>query len=493
MPAAVAPRIIVCGAGLTGLTTAWHLRRLGADVQVIEAGDDVGGVMRSSSIDGYLLEHGPNSCMLTNELAQLVDALELTPDLRPAAPDAQRRFIVRNGVPIVVPSSPGAMLTSPLFSMTGKLRVLAEPFIGRRTTGSDESVASFVRRRLGSEPLTWAVDPFVSGVYAGDPEQLSVRHAFPRLAALEREHGSLLRGMIAGARQSRVARGQPGLTSPRATMVSFARGMGTLPIALADAIGRARILLGTRVVAIEQVGALTELTVETNGERQTLQADVVISTLPLHALTAMGLPVAVQAEVQQLRTVHYPPVASLALGYRRADIAHALDGFGVLIPSAERRNTLGVLFSSTLFDGRAPNDHVLLTCFLGGVRHPELGTASAETLVKLVQPELASMLGVRGAPTFVHRTSWPRAIPQYAIGHEANTVAAERIEAAMPRVLVDGQFRRGVSVGDCVAAGEVIARRALTRSAAHASASPHASVATASGVLALQPASVGTH
>lgn len=491
MAGAVPPRVIVCGAGLTGLTTAWHLRRLGADVQVIEASDVVGGVMRSSSIDGYLVEHGPNSCMLTSELAQLVDALSLTLRLRPAAPDAQRRFIVRDGTPIAVPSSPLAMLRSPLFSLAGKLRVLAEPFIRRRTAGADESVAAFVRRRLGTEPLTWAVDPFVSGVYAGDPEQLSVRHAFPRLAALEREHGSLLRGMIAGARRSRVARGQPGVTSPRATMVSFADGMGTLPLALADSLGHARIMRRTRIVGIEQVGAITELTVEKDGARHTLQAEIVISTLPLHALTAMQLPAAVHAEMQQLRTVAYPPVASLALGFRRADVAHALDGFGVLIPSAERRSTLGVLFSSTLFDGRAPDDQVLLTCFLGGVRRPELGTASAETLVKLVQPELAAMLGVTGVPTFVHLTSWPRAIPQYALGHEANADAAERIEAAIPGLLVDGQFRRGVSVGDCVAAGEVIARRALARISAVA-ASAQASVTRDAGAHTSPRSPVGT-
>ena len=166
------PHVIVCGAGLTGLTTAWHLRRGGADVTVIEASDTVGGVMRSMRRDGYLVEHGPNSCMLTPELTQLVDTLGLTALLRPAAPQAQRRYIVRDGRALAVPASPGAMLRSPLFSLSAKLRILAEPFIGQRAAGNDESVAAFVRRRLGEEPLTWAVDPFVSGVYAGDPEQL---------------------------------------------------------------------------------------------------------------------------------------------------------------------------------------------------------------------------------------------------------------------------------------------------------------------------------
>jgi protoporphyrinogen/coproporphyrinogen III oxidase len=219
------PHVIVCGAGLTGLTTAWHLQRAGCRVTVLEAEGAVGGVVRTTMRDGYLVEHGPNSCMLTPELALLIDAIGLTPSVRQAAPQAQRRFIVRNGAPIVVPTSPPAMLRSPLFSLRAKLRVLAEPFFGKRVDTADESVAAFVRRRLGEEPLAWAVDPFVSGVYAGDPEQLSVTHAFPRLAALERDHGSLLRGAIAMGRKSRVASMQPGLTSLRATMVSFDRGM----------------------------------------------------------------------------------------------------------------------------------------------------------------------------------------------------------------------------------------------------------------------------
>ena len=454
------PHVIICGAGLTGLTTAWHLQRAGIDVTVVEATDAVGGAMQSTQRDGYLVEHGPNSCMLTAPLATLVDALDLTPMLRVAAPQAQRRYIVRDGRALVVPSSPPAMLRSPLFSASAKLRVLAEPFIGRRAATGDESVASFVRRRLGSEPLAWAVDPFVSGVYAGDPEQLSVRHAFPRLAALEREHGSLIRGMIAGARERRVATGQPALTSARATMVSFRDGMATLPRALADSIGHANILRRTRVVAIAHERGRSNVTVEHDGARITLSADTVISTLPLHALTQITLAESANGGLARLAAVPYPPVSSLALGFRRADVAHALDGFGVLVPSAERKRILGVLFSSTLFEHRAPSDFVLLTCFLGGVRQPDVGRMSTAALLDLVQPELASMLGVTGAPTFVQHTVWPHAIPQYNLGHDEVVHAAEAVEAAMPGLIIDGQFRRGVSVGDCIAAGALIATRA---------------------------------
>lgn len=456
-----APRVIVCGAGLTGLTTAWHLKRAGADVTVVESSDAVGGVMRSTSTGGYLVEHGPNSCMLTSELASMVESLGLTPLLRPAAPEAQRRYIVRGGRPIVVPMSPGAMIRSPLFSMAGKLRVLAEPFIARRTATGDESVANFVRRRLGSEPLTWAVDPFVSGVYAGDPERLSVSHAFPRLAALEREHGSIIRGMIAGAKRSRAARTSSGIANPRATMVSFLDGMGTLPQAIADDLGAGTILRSTRVVAIDRDDTGVRVTVEHDGATRTLHADAIVSTLPLHALRTIHMPGAPGDALATLASLPYPAVASLALGFRRADVAHALDGFGMLIPSAEHRSTLGVLFSSTLFARRAPEDHVLLTCFLGGVRRPELGTVGTQSLVDVVMPELQALLGVTGVPKFVHHTSWPAAIPQYDVGHGAMAIAAEAVERAVPGLIVDGQFRRGVSVGDCITAGETIATRAL--------------------------------
>ena len=462
------PRVLVCGAGLTGLTTAWHLQRGGAEVTVLEADDTVGGVVQSVRRDGYLVERGPNSCTLTPGLAALVESLALTPMLRPAAPQAQRRYIVRNGVPLVVPTSPGAMAGSRLFSLAAKLRLLREPFIARRSEDDDESVADFVRRRLGDEALDWAVDPFVSGVYAGDPERLSVRHAFPRLAALEREHGSLVRGMIAAGRKARVARSAGDAATGRHTMVSFIDGMATLPIALADRIGRERVLTGTRVIAITPRNGGVDVTMQRGDTRQTMHADLVISTLPLHALGAIALPPDAGSAVAQLQGVHYPPVASLALGWRRADVAHALDGFGMLVPSRERRQTLGVLFSSTLFEQRAPDGFVLLTCFLGGTKHPELGVASTSTLLEAVQPELATLLGVSGRPTFVEHTVWPRAIPQYAPGHDANLRAAESLEIIVPGLMVDGQFRHGVSVGDCILGGERIAARALPAATAAA-------------------------
>lgn len=455
------PHVIVCGAGLTGLATAWQLRRLGADVTVLEHADTVGGVVRSTKRDGYLVEHGPNSCTLTLELASVVEALALTPLMRTASSHAQRRYIVRGGKALAAPLSPLSALRTPLLSFGAKLRVLGEAFVARRTVDGDESVADFVRRRLGAEPLTWGVDPFVSGVYAGDPEQLSVRHAFPRLAALEREHGSLLRGAIAKSRAARREAERTGASRARHTMVSFADGMSTLPIALAEDIGSANILRRSQVVAVSADAGGALVVVERDGARRVLRADAVVSTLPLHALREIDFGAAAVEPLNQLAAVRYPPVVSLALGFRRSDVAHPLDGFGCLIPGAERRKVLGVLFSSTLFEDRAPRGYVLLTCFLGGVRQPGLASLATPELLAAVQPELAALLGVTGAPKFVQHTVWPHAIPQYNVGHDSAIRAAETLELRVPGLIVDGQFRRGVSVGDCIAAGSTIASRAL--------------------------------
>jgi oxygen-dependent protoporphyrinogen oxidase len=475
--------VLVVGAGLTGLTTAHHLRAAGHEVTVVDALPRPGGVMQSVARDGWLVERGPNSCMLTPDVAAIVDAAGCTPALLRADGAGSTRYIVRDGRPVPVPMSPPAMLSSPLFSFAGKLRVLREPFVGRRTAAGDESIADFVRRRLGREVLDWAIDPFVSGVYAGDPERLSVGHAFPRLVALEREHGSLIRGAIALARRRGAQRATEAASGQRGAMISFRDGMQTLPLAIAASLGP-RVQCGTRLVSVapRPAGGVAAI-VERGGMRADLDVDAVVFTGPIHALDTVTLPARAQAPLGRVRALRYPAVASLALGFRRDDVAHPLDGFGCLVPSRERRALLGTLFSSTLFPGRAPAGHVLLTCFLGGMRRPDLGLAPTDDLLAQVLPELRSLLGVRAMPVFVEHTTWPRAIPQYELGHDAIVAAAESVEDAVPGLVLDGQFRRGVSVGDCVTAGATLSSRvsALLASARPA-AVPSSSLAASSRV-----------
>lgn len=454
-------RVGVIGAGIAGLTAAYWLQHDGHAVTVFEASDRVGGMIRSERTDGFLVEHGPNSLRPTPAvLPRLIDRLGLSAACVPANDVAQTRYVVRDGTPQALPMSPAAFVTTPLLSTGAKLRLLAEPFI-RQGSLSDESVAGFVRRRLGPEVLDYAVNPFVGGIFAGDPKQLSVAHAFEKLHAMEQEHGSLGRALIHSLRNQTEAKPLP--PAAPSGLFSFRDGIGTLPRGLADALDDGTIRMQAPVTSVVPTGDGWSLTASSSdGAPQTHAVDAVISTVPLHQLGALGLETDVDLSV--FETVPYPPVSVLALGYDRDDVAHPLDGFGMLVPEMEDdARILGTLFSSTLFPGRAPQGQVLLTTFVGGVRAPDLGEASTAQLRRVVGGDLRQLLGVRGTPTFVRRIRWERAIPQYRIGYGAVTAAIDRLEEHHPGLAFAGNYRAGISVGDTMASGveaaQAIARR----------------------------------
>lgn len=440
---------LVIGAGISGLSTAFFLRQRGVDVAVIEAEPRAGGNVMTHAIDGYLLEAGPNT-LLDNAPAirQLIDGLGLREVVREANREAKRRYVVRDGRAVPLPDSPSAFLSTRLFSLKGKLRLLAEPFI--KPANQEESVAAFVRRRLGQEFLDWAIDPFVSGVYAGDPERLSVQAATAKVYALEKAHGSLLKGALKKAWASRKAEVS---TGPVGRMLSFEQGLGQLIEALARDLG-AVLHLGTPALTLER--SAQGWRVETPAG--VLSAQQVVLALPAQAAAKLLAPLLGET-VQVLQAIPYPPVDSVALGFRREDVAHPLDGFGVLIPSKERRITLGALFSSTLFTGRAPEGHVLLTAFIGGRRHEVVGDWEEQQVVARVVEDLAPILGLRAAPTMTHVTRWPRAIPQYELGYLERLAALDAALADHPGLWTRANWRDGVSVSDCIRNGWVLAER----------------------------------
>lgn len=440
---------LVIGAGISGLSTAFFLRQQGLDVAVIEAAPVAGGNVRTLEHQGYLIEAGPNT-LLDNHPAirQLVDGLGLREIAREANRQAKRRYVVRDGRAVPLPGSPMAFLSTSLFSCRGKLRLAAEPFI--RRAEREESVAEFVRRRLGQEFLDWAIDPFVSGVYAGDPNLLSVRAATAKVYALEHEHGSLLKGALKKAWAARKAEVQ---TGPVGHMLSFERGLGQLVEALALSMGD-RLHLETPAHSIRREAQHWQ--VET--PRGSFRARHLILALPAEAVAGLLEPHLGEA-VNTLREIPYPPVASVALGFRREDVAHPLDGFGVLIPSKERRTTLGALFSSTLFEGRAPEGHVALTAFIGGRRHEEVGDWSDQQVLERVLADLGPILGLRAAPVMVHVNRWPRSIPQYELGHLRRIAALDEALAKLPGVFTRANWRDGVSVSDCIRNGQALAQR----------------------------------
>ncbi len=451
MPNASAKSIAVLGAGLTGLTAAYRLARLGHRVRVFEASDRVGGAIRTELSEGWLVEAGPNTILAGEPaLSALVAELGLAPERVAANPSAKKRYIVRRGAPLALPLSPPAFLASSQFSLGTKLRVLRDFFARPPAHATDPSIDTFIRHRFGPEIADYVLNPFVTGIYAGDPEKLSARHAFPKLWAAAQSHGSLLRAQQASAKSR----------SADAGIFSFRRGLQTLPEALAARLPERVLSLRSKVESLTP-GAAWTLAWRDGTDPRTETFDAVIAALPAPALAALRFNSAAPSPLAVLDTITHPPVASLFLGYRQDQIAHPLDGFGLLVPAVEKHSFLGVLFSSTLFPGRAPVGHVALTVLAGGMRQPELARLSAGALLARVAPDLEKLLGVRGAPVFQRHTFWPRAIPQYDLGYECHLAAIAATERAHSGFFLGGQAVDGIALPACIAAGERLAARAV--------------------------------
>jgi oxygen-dependent protoporphyrinogen oxidase len=446
--------VAIVGGGISGLTAAYYLQRSGLAVTVLEQGMLPGGTMQTLKDDGWLVEMGPNSALETTPLFDdLCAGLGIRDERLYAAPAADKRYILRDGILHPLPMSPPSFVTSSLWSLRGKLRLLKEPFIGRAV--KEETIAEFVERRLGREFLDYAINPFVAGVYAGNPEQLSVRAAFPRLFALEERYGGLIRGMIGGARERR-RRAEK--AKDRARMFSFREGMQTLPQAAARAIGTG-MMLGCTVESFERSpDGRFRVRGRRNGAPAEVSADAVILAVPAHAAERLVRPMSAAA-ADVLHAIEYPPVAEVFLGYPGEAMTRPLDGFGYLIPAKEGRNTLGTIWSSSLFPGRAPDGHVALTTFVGGARQPALAQRDDGDLVRLVTDDVRSIMGVRGSPVYTRVTRWERAIPQYNLGYLAAVEEISALEAAVPGLYFCSNFRGGIAVGDCVISGELTARR----------------------------------
>ena len=446
--------VAVLGGGVTGLTAAWHLRRAGIASIVFEASDRCGGAVETVREGGWLREAGPNSVLEgPTEASDLIDALGLGSRRLYAAEVAKHRYVLKRGRLEPMPASPGQFLSTRLFSLRAKLALAGEVLRPRGRSTGDETVADFTVRRLGREFLDYAVDPFVGGVYAGDPAKLSVRHAFPKLFALERDHGSLIRGAI----RLRNASG-----GPRGRILSFPEGLEELPRALAGQLGDS-LRLGSRVLALERGELGWRVAFECAGETRQEAFSAVICALPADGLARLRLDgFASSGAFSALSEIEHPPVASVFTGFRREDVTHALDGFGVLVPSAEGRNILGTLFSSALFPGRAPAGHVALTTFVGGTRQPALACLDDDALTRLVLAELTSLLGVRAAPVFVRIRRHARAIPQYAVGFGRYQAIYADAEASAPGLYIGGNCRDGISLAACLVSGSRLALAAAS-------------------------------
>jgi len=441
-------KIAIIGGGITGLTAAYYLHQAGHEALVLEASDRIGGVIQTNTANGFMSESGPNSLLLNNpDVSKLFDDIKLSEHIAPANPAARNRYIVKNGRLVPVPLSPVAFLKTPLFSATAKLNLLREPLIKKANRDDEESFADFVRRRLGSEVLNFAAAPFVSGIYAGDPEKLSVRYAFPRLWALEQEYGSLVRGGL-----NKVKEKKKRIDHFHPTMISFAQGMKMLPQALSAALPGNSILTNTRVSAIIP-GEKWRLCWSHGDSVMEDTFDGVIIAVPAHAVLGLPLPEGALTALRPLCEIEHPPISICVTGFKREQVTHPLDGFGMLIPRMENRKILGCIFSSTLFPNRAPDGHVTLTTFIGGSQNPKLNMQSSEEINSQVCADLSNLLGIKGDPVFLHNTCWERSIAQYNLGYGKVFNAIESCEQQFPGLVLAGNYRDGISVMQCIEGG----------------------------------------
>ncbi len=439
----------VIGAGITGLSCAHRLHKQGQEVIVLESSPQVGGVLRTHRRDGYLVEHGPNSLMLdAKDLAEFFDELGLGEAIVEGNPQSRNRYILRDSRLTALPLSPPGLLTTRAFSLPGKLRLLREFFIPKLKQPENLSVASFFQQRFGQEVFNYAADPFISGIYAGDPAKLSFQHAFPRLLKLEQEHGSVLRGLI---QFNKARKADP--EALRRRLINFKDGMSCLPAAIVQKLRPENVRTAVELKAIAPSASGWDLSWSDADGRHHDTFDRLVVSVPAHALATLPFPDSLRDTIQPLGEIPHPPIACVALGYRRTQVKHPLDGFGMLIPSTEGKNLLGTIFASTLFPGRAPEGHVLLHCFVGGARNPAIGKLDAKDVLELLGPELERILGIHGAPVFLDIQKWERSIPQCNLGHERFLNLLDEVEAAHPGLAFAGSYRTGVAVGQCIREG----------------------------------------
>ncbi len=447
---------IIIGAGISGLVAAHRLKKLGRDILIVESGDQVGGVIRSFDAEGFLIERGPNSLRGTHEFLDLVEELDLTDQLVVADPRAPA-YVYAGGQLHAVPISPLSLIKTELLSTSAKLRLLREPLIKRRDEAGEESIASFARRRLGDEVLDRLIAPFLSGVYAGDPERLSVQACFPKLAEFELEAGSILRGALRAAKQSRRQPEKPKRSLRQYRLCSFRRGLSALPQAMATALGD-DLLTDARIVNISGNDSTPDFKIELEHQSalKTFNCSTLIIATPADAAARLLDDVAPEIAAL-IADIPYASLVSVPLAYRAEQVARELDGFGFLAPRGEGLRTLGSIWNSSLFAERAPDRWIVTTNFIGGATDPEAIGLSDEELIRVVHNDLSVVLNISGEPRRLPITRYDRAIPQYNLGHAAR---AARIEVELrnhPGLWIAGNYLRGVSLGDCIKQAERIA------------------------------------
>jgi oxygen-dependent protoporphyrinogen oxidase len=485
MPDSGAPRIAILGGGISGLSAAFRLLELSAkheaplEVTLLERGSRLGGALCTIREREFIAEAGADSFLTEKPWAvDLVRRLGLDGELIGTRPEFRRTYVVHNGALVEIPEGFSLlaptqilpMLRSPLLSPLGKLRVMIEPLIPRRRGHRDESLASFVTRRLGRELLERIAQPLAGGIYTADPAHLSLHATLPRFADMEARYGSVIRGLRAAARKQGAESGKSGksggVSGARWSLfASLSGGVSTIVDALAQRLGET-VLRGAEVTALERIGGgaaerRPRWRVMT-ADGPALEADVVICALPAYRAAPLFEPHS-RSLASALEAIGYASAAVVNLGYRESDFPRAPRSFGFVVPAIEQRKIIAGSFTSLKFDGRAPAGRVLVRAFVGGAMQSGLMALDDAAMIEVVREEFRALLGVDTAPLWALVSRWPDSMPQYAVGHRGRVAEIERAAAALPGLELVGAAFHGVGIPDCVLGGERAAQAVFSK------------------------------
>ncbi len=446
-------QVVIVGGGISGLATAHYLLRKGVtSILLVEAAPRLGGKMGTRHVEGFIIEEGPNG-FLDNKphTLELVQELGLGGELYPASPETSKRYIFARGRLRPIPLSPPAFFLSPLLSPWGKVRLVMEYLVKPAPPEVDETLTQFASRRLGREILETLLDPMVAGVYAGNPDKVSLKSTFPTIHQLEQKYGGLIKGMLALRKEGKTKGGPAG---PGGRLTSFRRGVSQLIEALEKELGE-RALPGTRVIsAKKEVGKYLLETSQGPVETHAL----VLATPAYEAgniLASMAPPLA-----KELLEIPYAPISVVALAFREKDtLRFPPKGFGFLVPRKEGLSILGCLWDSSIFPNRAPQGKVLLRAMVGGDREPHLALESPEKLVEMVRKDLAITMGISAPPLLIQIFQHEKGIPQYVVGHSARLEKIENHLQELPGLFLNSNAYRGIGLNDCVSNSKATARQ----------------------------------
>ncbi len=450
---------IIIGAGLTGLTAGFYLKKQTEDFLILESQTRAGGQIRTYKKDGFTYESGPNTGVVGNaEVAELFEDLDMPNLLEIADPSAKRRLIWKGDHFRELPSGLVSGVTTPLFTLSDKFRLLMEPFRAKGTD-PDESLAGLVRRRMGKSFLDYAVDPFLSGVYAGNPEHLVTKYALPKLYNLEQEYGSFIRGAIAKAKIPKTPRDKKATKD----VFSTTNGLSSLVDALVEKVGSEHILLG---IKIEQIKPLKEGGFEILINKEGIESKVIarrlVTTVPAYEIQKL-LSFVDKALLEPISSLIYAPVVQISVGFDKLE-NQPKPAFGGLVPSKEGKNVLGILYPYACFEQRAPEGGALFSFFIGGMRGKDLVGYSDEQLKDLVKKEGVDMLKIPASvePSMIEIFRHPRAIPQYGADSRLRFESIAKIEILYPNLTLGGNMYGGIGMADRIKQGRMLAER-LTR------------------------------